>query len=371
MAGGIKERVYKFDNIKFLTIMLVVVGHIIESFVDKSDMFKSLFIFIYSFHMPLFIFISGLFQKRFSDTNKLKINKVAYYITLGFILKILMSFVKSIGKKSFSINFFGGSGIEWFLFIIVMFMITTYLTRKVHPAIVLSLSFVLGCVSGYFDIFNDVLYLSRYFVYLPFYLAGYYLTPELLIKFEKKLAVKIVCGIGMLLYFVLCFRNVDVIYKLRRLFTGRNPFSTLPFEGCGIQHRLLCYIISALMCMAVICFIPNIKIPFISRMGSNTLGVYFWHNAILFTLRATPFFDIIVSLGDPLYKIVLLTFAVLLTLVLSLNVFSAPLKALGKLIDKLKPKWCYCLIAAPFAIGAAFHSKEVIAQLSNLFSKNK
>ena len=65
MNNSIKERIYKFDNIKLLTIMLVVVGHVIEPYVDKSDMFKSLFIFIYSFHMPLFIFISGLFQKRY------------------------------------------------------------------------------------------------------------------------------------------------------------------------------------------------------------------------------------------------------------------------------------------------------------------
>ena len=355
MGSNIKERVYKFDNIKFLTIMLVVVGHIIESFINDSDMFKSLFIFIYTFHMPLFIFISGLFQKRFSDTNKLQINKVAYYLTLGFVLKFVMACAKAIYKGEFNFIFFSGYSVDWFLFALVLFMLTAYYTRKLHPALVLGASLALGCVAGYFDFIADTLTLSRFIVYLPFYFAGYYLTPDTVLKISKNLAVRIVSGLSMLVYFAMCFRNLDFVYQLRRLFTGKNPFSTLPFENCGAQHRLLCYIIAALMCMAVVCFIPNIKIPLISRMGANTLGVYFWHQAILFSLRATPFYDVIVATGDPLYKILLLSFAVILTLVLSIDIFSAPLRWLQKLINKLSTEWCAVLIAVPFLLGIWYH----------------
>ena len=186
MANSIKERIYKFDNIKLLTILLVVVGHVIEPYTKHSDMFRSLFIFIYSFHMPLFIFISGLFQKRFSDTNKLKINKVAYYVILGFSLKILNALCRMVKSGKFKMDVFGGGAIDWFLFVLSMFMITAYLLRKVHPAITLSIAFVLGSVCGYFPSINDDMWLSRYFVFLPIYLIGYYMTPELLIKIEKK-----------------------------------------------------------------------------------------------------------------------------------------------------------------------------------------
>lgn len=370
MADGVKARVYKFDNIKFLTMMLVVIGHVIESFISKSDMFKSLFIFIYTFHMPLFLFLSGLFQKRFSDTYKLKVNKVAYYIAMGYILKVIMTFTKSLRKDSFDFHFFNNYSIEWYLFILVMFMVTVYLTRKIHPAVMIFVSLVLGCVSGYFDFINDFLCLSRYFVYLPFYLAGYYLTPQALISFSQKLWVRIISGVSILVYFTLCFRQLDFVYQLRRLFTGKNPFSTLPFD-CGFQHRILCYVIAILMCMAVVCFIPNIKIPLISNMGANTLGVYFWHNGLLFTLRATPFFDMIVSLGDPLYKAVLLAFAIVLTIILSFNIFAYPLKALGKAMDKLKPVWCYVIIAFPFILGAIHHFKSIIAIISKVYYKIK
>lgn len=370
-----KERIYKFDNIKLFTMILVVLGHVIETpYVNdnKSELLSSLFIFIYSFHMPLFIFISGLFQKRFSDTNKLKINKVAYFVTLGFILKFLMAAVKAIGDKPFSVDIFGSSGIDWYLFVLAMYMVTAYLTRKVHPAVMITVSLLAGMFCGYLDFVDDTLYLSRYFVFLPIYLIGYYLTPQSLIKFEQKAAVKIISATGALMYFVLCFRNLQLVYKLRRLFTGKNPFSNVTaIEGCGFEHRLLCYLISAVLCIAVFCFIPNIKIPVLSNMGSNTLSVYIYHNAILYALRATAFFDIINSLGDPLYKIVLLFFAVILALVLSFGIFMVPLNMLAKGINKLKTSWCYVIIFAPFVLGLVAMYKELPGYFEYLINKVK
>lgn len=371
MTNSIKERIYKFDNIKLLTIVLVVVGHVIESYVDKSDMFKSLFIFIYSFHMPLFIYLSGLFQKRFSDENKLKINKIAFYVALGFILKILNAFAKMAGGKEFSVNFFGGASIDWYLFVLSMFMVTAYFTRKVHPAVMLSISLVIGCLSGYFDFIDDTLYLSRFFVFLPIYLIGYYMSPQLLIKIEKNYVVKAVSGLFMLIYFVFCFRSLDIIYKLRRLFTGKNPFSSVTIDSCGFEHRLLCYGISILLCMAVFCFIPNIKVPLISNMGANTLSVYFWHRPLLYLLSATGFFDFVISLGDPLYKIILLTFAVMFALLLSFNIFMSPLKLISKQIYRLNTPWCYVVIFAPFAVGLITMYKELPGYVSYLLNKVK
>lgn len=366
MDKCIKERIYKFDNIKLLSILLVVVGHVIEPYTDKSDMFKSLFVFIYSFHMPLFIFINGLFQKRFSDTNRLNINKLTYYVTLGFLLKLLNALCRMVGSGKFRIDIFGGGAIDWFLFVLSMFMVTAYLIRKIHPAITLSIAFVLGCVSGYIGFLGDRMWLSRYFVFLPIYLIGYYMTPQLLIKIEKKGVTKIISGLSMLLYFVLCFRALPLVYKLRPLFTGRNPFSsTAMFEGCGFQHRLLCYAISLMLCMAVFSFIPNIKVPILSNMGANTLSVYFWHRPLLYLISATNFSALVLSTGDPLYKIILMVFALLLTLVLSLDIFMYPLKALLKLINKLKPTWCYVLIFTPFLLGALYKYKHIAKFISS------
>ena len=61
-----KERLAYFDNLKGVLIILVVIGHLLEPCARLGSEglagFRVLD-FIYMFHMPLFIFVTGLFSK--------------------------------------------------------------------------------------------------------------------------------------------------------------------------------------------------------------------------------------------------------------------------------------------------------------------
>ena len=78
-------RIFLFDNLKFLLMAFVVVGHFANAFIVSSDYYQSIFLFIYAFHMPLFLFLAGLFHK-----NKDIFPKVLSYLVLGFMLKIVL-----------------------------------------------------------------------------------------------------------------------------------------------------------------------------------------------------------------------------------------------------------------------------------------
>ena len=60
-----KERILYLDVLKAICIVLVVVGHCIQYgsgngyYLEKAYFENPMFIFIYSFHMPLFALISG------------------------------------------------------------------------------------------------------------------------------------------------------------------------------------------------------------------------------------------------------------------------------------------------------------------------
>ena len=56
------------DNIKVVLIFLVVFGHLIERYIDTSDTLMAIYMFIYIFHMPLFIYISGYLSKNVINT---------------------------------------------------------------------------------------------------------------------------------------------------------------------------------------------------------------------------------------------------------------------------------------------------------------
>ena len=64
--GQAAERDYQFDNIRLLLIFFVVFGHLLESFAIGSLLYR----FIYSFHMPVFIFINGYFDAILSVKNR-------------------------------------------------------------------------------------------------------------------------------------------------------------------------------------------------------------------------------------------------------------------------------------------------------------
>ena len=59
-------RLRSIDILKLLTMFLVIWGHCVQFLLSSHYLDEPAYIYIYSFHMPLFMIISGLFVKRFS-----------------------------------------------------------------------------------------------------------------------------------------------------------------------------------------------------------------------------------------------------------------------------------------------------------------
>ena len=339
MNENLKPRIYKFDNVRLLAIVLVVLGSFADELTLRSDMFQSWFVFVYSFHAPLFIFLSGLFTKEYKDGVKPDNYRLSFYFGLGMVLKIIVYLMRLHNGYPAELNLFGGGTVEWYLFVIVLYAITMYLLRNVNRWVVLILSVAVGTAAGFIPL-TDEYYLMRYLVFLPFFAAGYYLTPVKVRRFTHQLNVKLAGIAFIFIYFVLCFREKDAVYPLRMLFTGRNPYALVQLEGCTFYHRLLCYGISAVLIISVLACMPNRKYPFVTRMGSNTLGVYFWHIPVLLLIRHYVGTDDVIALGDPLWKMVVLVTSVAVALVLALPVFSWPLRKLLEWVRRMPPLAC-------------------------------
>lgn len=349
------QRIYKFDNIKFFCIITVVFGHLIEGYCDSFSKFQPLFLIIYTFHMPLLIFISGLFTKRNPGDHRFNINKFTFYIVIGFLLKFLLFAERLIAGKNPNFYWFREDGIPWFMFTLAAYIVFEFIFRKLPPVAVLAGTFIIGNLVGYFSFIGDTLCASRILVYMPFFFAGYYLTPETVIRYTSRLWVRISSAVLSIVYILVCFKFNDVVYGLRRLFTGKNPFSKVLIENCGAQHRLIAYVISIIICIAVISLIPNIKIPVITKMGSNTLAVFFWHMLIKNIMIHTGLMGKLEILGmGKVWIIVILILSVAIGMVLMLDVFNKPLKLIQKLINNLKTVWCLVILGALAAAGIVF-----------------
>ena len=157
-------RIYLFDNIKFLAILLVVIGHAIN-FLTEADgnmLEKSLFLTIYSIHMPLFIFISGLFLRPMDKSTKFPKQKVISYILIGIVLRIMMSLLRLILGKNVSYSLFDMyDSFAWFMWAIAVFITLMWIFREYNTKIILLLSLLVGCMAGYDKFLGDKLALMR------------------------------------------------------------------------------------------------------------------------------------------------------------------------------------------------------------------
>ena len=126
-----KERLAYIDNIKCFAIVLVVLGHLIQyiyypNTFDHNHVFR----YIYSFHMPLFMAISGFIVGLSSQNKKINllesILKRAKQLLIPFISWAIVSTI--IGKninKFFSIIKNPDNGL-WFLWVL-FFIYLAYL----------------------------------------------------------------------------------------------------------------------------------------------------------------------------------------------------------------------------------------------------
>ncbi len=326
MENGIgKSRIALYDNLKFILVTLVVVGHFADCFSAQSDICKSIYLFIYAFHMPLFVFISGCFYN-----DKRITSKCLFYTSAGFLLKIALALCDLLvnGKANFSL--LSDSGLPWFFFALAAYTFVSYLLRNQNRTYLLVMAVVLACFAGYDRSIGDFLYISRIIVFFPFYLAGTMVRQEKIIRLKSNRTM-IVCALILLsIWAYLCFFELDAFYPYRHLFTGRNPFSA-EVAAYGPLARLMCYGISALTGFAFLILTPGRDIKFVTEMGTHSIDVYFWHWPVYLLADHFTHFSSLFAMGW-YGKAAFLCLAVILSVALSQGrAIAYPLKKIKNL----------------------------------------
>ncbi len=317
------ERIEKWDILKAGLIFFVVLGHIADCYTDQSEIMRSVYLFIYIFHMPLFIFISGLFSKRTVD--ELPADKIIGYLLVYLFSKILFGLYNVIDIGRFRFSFLSSGGFPWFMFAIAVLPVIVHFLKRVKPSFVISVSLVISLLAGYDSKVGDLFSLSRILVFFPFYYLGYILKPETLQELTSKRWVKIASLCVIVVTVALVFVLGDTVYTLRPIFTGRNPYSVLEDNAVfGPLFRLLCYVCSFVLGFAFIAITPK-KSPFkvISIFGKRTLSVYVYHSFVIYLLYNQFYFGEFLRsvLPDVLHFAATIILAVIIVVVLSLKPF--------------------------------------------------
>lgn len=141
-------RISLWDNIKFFLIYLVVLGHLANFYLEESWDVKRIFIIIYFFHMPAFIFISGLFSKKTIDQKNYK--KVFEYFVLYVFIKIYLFLVKIVcGYGVAEISLLSERGVPWYAFVLAIYVLITICLKNINKKYLFIFSVVISCFAGY------------------------------------------------------------------------------------------------------------------------------------------------------------------------------------------------------------------------------
>lgn len=272
-------RIAYYDNAKFILIVLVVIGHAIDGISSTSSFAKSMFLFIYTFHMPVFIFLAGFFSKNIMKSAQKAVSKIIYYFILYIFLRVGVFLITKyyFNKPNLKLNFFIVSDLTWYflalvIWITILFIINVFKWQYTIPALLIT-----SILAGFDSSIRDYMCLSRVIVFAPFFYGGFYIKKDILEKFYLvKTSVKAASvGILLIILFIININN-DNIYFLRPLFTGRNPYAVLKFPEYGMALRILCYIISIFLGIIFLLSVPAKKY-FFTNWGQRTLTVYVLH----------------------------------------------------------------------------------------------
>lgn len=329
---SLSQKDIKISNAKGLLIFLVVFGHLIEIF---DEDYNELFVFIYAFHMPLFIFISGYLAKR------IKLSKILNMILLYLIFQTFFNWVLHLtgdypnlqftyGEPHFhlwyivSIGFWYGVVLiinklklktpgKWFVFIVIFAV--CFISRWYTDEIV-------DVVQKYDDNLSSyTLSYQRTLSFMPFFFLGFFITKDWLQTIYNSLLNYKTTIIMLAITIFVTFIYIQESYGIISIFRGSRGIDQFLENDDGFSvyffkimiHYLLAFWISYLVFNLI-----STKESIVTKWGDNSLPIFLFHPISVFVIRQTKFMEE----WAPGTKLALyLLIAILVTAVLGSNRF--------------------------------------------------
>lgn len=268
-----RTRNYKLDGTKLFLITMVVTGHCIWPSVESNSISEKLFAIIYSFHMPLFVFLSGYFTK-LNTFEELKTKWLMFSETL--IIIMLPHFLLH------RYHYYSG----WYLISLSLWYTMIYgikfLKLKLNLISGITFSILIALISYIIPISKGSFIFHKTLEMFPFFFFGYLcklknINLPLVIRKKTKyffILLTIVIFIFIILYphpvYKLFLYNTDVWTIANSHCNGKIFICCNPLGLCTLRFIIM-------ICSSIISYtiIHTIILPEkISILGRYTLVIY-------------------------------------------------------------------------------------------------
>ncbi len=296
-----KKRIPELDFIKGAAIILVVIGHVISQVWNSNPaIYENVFLFriCYSFHMPLFVFVSGWICRLTIKSDIQWLSKRIHHIGVPYILMTLLVFFL---LRNGSISQFIADSPYWYLLFVIVADSILFLGIKLRlVTITFGAAYVIILLLNW-QIPQNIGILRQLADFLPFYAAGT-LMPKITKK-AAKLTIPALMSLGVLYIAIFpLYRHgisnqlkyIKYIFNTEKLslvvslcIIGINKF-ILP--ACGIA--LVFLITKAIYCTDITeIFRKSLEIT-----GNHTLMIYLLHDLFFVRITGNPLANSVISI---------------------------------------------------------------------------
>ena len=270
-----KRDIY-WDSLKFVLIFLVVYGHIAPRYLEGSQFNMAIYNFIYMFHMPLFVFVSGRFS-HIRDRKKYIQGICRLFETyLVFqIIRISIQVVK--GEELLLSCFTTPQWTLWYLLVLIYWRLAVlYLPENIlqYRKVILIVSLFISILVGFIPI-DDAFAFQRTFAFLPFFVMGFFSSDVDIRKYINKIAsfFAVLVLIVTFVFFYFYFGDIDLVF----VHHCKSSYWSYDFYHTMLRFVARCiYIPTAIILgLFVMRIIPiNMKL---AKWGSVTLFIFIYH----------------------------------------------------------------------------------------------
>jgi len=267
-----------FDNAKMALVTLVVVGHAVVLLPDTAFN-EHVYDFLYAWHVPAFVLVTGYLSRRFSYTPsnlwKLVRTVAVPYVVFECALALFRVYV---GGERLEDLFRDPHWPMWYLSALLVWRLLTPVFKAVPggPWLALALAVVVSLAAARFA--GQTLDLSRALGLLPFFVMGLYATPA---AFERVTRVAARgAGVAVLVAIWLLTTYTDRLASTEWLYY-RSSYTELGVGDVeGLLTRAAILVVGAVGAWAFLALVPSTP-GWFARMGSATLVVYLFHGFVL------------------------------------------------------------------------------------------
>lgn len=259
------------DALKFVLICIVMLGHCLEVFdLHKSRATEHIYQFIYLFHMPLFVFISGYFMNK--EKSKRSFYKDLLFILETYVIFQLPTYIKySLHGFNNPINILDPIWAMWYLPSLIVWRVIVYNlpsritdnTKLMIPVLVL-----LSVLGGFIN-YDDFAF-QRIITYFPMFMMGYCCKEHNWLQKIKAVPVWLSVAVGVAVVVVLYALDApsELFYQNKSYF--EQPISVSE----GVVFRILWY--------DVVFVVSIVLLPLLFRMNGKRMSYYGQHTLLFY-----------------------------------------------------------------------------------------